>query len=102
MTITHHIKAPAMFDTSGLLSILDRHRRPNQARWVPLLDTTSLVREGRKEGYWPVGVSATHLSYILLKGLETEPWFPRPLIQEVELHMPMLNMDNQQGKLEER
>ncbi|KAE8539030.1 hypothetical protein D1P53_005400 [Cryptococcus gattii VGV] len=93
--------APAMFDTSGLLSILDRHRRPNQARWVPLLDTTSLVREGRKEGYWPVGVSATHLSYILLKGLETEPWFPRPLIQEVELHMPMLNMENQQGKLEE-
>ncbi|OWZ76111.1 chromosome transmission fidelity protein 4 [Cryptococcus neoformans Tu401-1] len=93
--------APAMFDTSGLLSILDRHRRPNQARWVPLLDTASLVRDGKKEGYWPVGVSATHLSCVLLKGLETEPSFPRPLIQEVELHMPMLNMDNQQGKLEE-
>lgn len=97
-----YTKAPAVFDTSGLLSILDRHRRPNQGRWVPLLDTTSLARDGRKEGYWPVGVSATHLSCVLLKGLETEPSFPKPLIQEVELHMPMLNMDNQQGKLEER
>lgn len=36
------------------------------------------------------------------KGNEKEPWFPRPLIQELDMHMPLLNMDNQQGKLEER
>ncbi|WVR04655.1 hypothetical protein IAU60_001666 [Kwoniella sp. DSM 27419] len=92
---------PAIFDSDGLLSILDRYRRPGQARWVPLLDTASLRREGRKEAYWPVGVSSTHFSCIVLKGLEKEPWFPRPLIQEVELHMPLLHMDSQQGKLEE-
>nr|XP_031860604.1 uncharacterized protein CI109_003935 [Kwoniella shandongensis]KAA5527676.1 hypothetical protein CI109_003935 [Kwoniella shandongensis] len=93
--------APAIFDSAGLLSTLDRHRRPGQARWVPLLDTPSLRREGRQENYWPVGVTATHFNCIVLKGSEKEPWFPRPLIQEVEMHMPMLNIDNQQGKLEE-
>lgn len=36
------------------------------------------------------------------QGNEKEPWFPRPLIQELDMHMPLLNMDNQQGKLEER
>ncbi|KAK8847432.1 hypothetical protein IAR55_005290 [Kwoniella newhampshirensis] len=93
--------APAIYDSAGLLSTLDRHRRPGQARWVPLLDTASLRREGRQEIYWPVGVTATHFNCVMLKGSEKEPWFPRPLIQEVEMHMPMLNMDNQQGKLEE-
>ncbi|WWC86877.1 uncharacterized protein L201_001756 [Kwoniella dendrophila CBS 6074] len=92
---------PAVYDSAGLLSTLDRYRRPGQARWIPLLDTTSLQREGRQENYWPVGVTSTHFSCIILKGIEKDPWFPRPLIQEVEMHMPLLNMDNQQGKLEE-
>ncbi|WWC59498.1 uncharacterized protein I303_102054 [Kwoniella dejecticola CBS 10117] len=92
---------PAMYDSAGLLSTLDRYRRPGQARWIPLLDTTSLRKEGRQESYWPVGVTSSHFSCIILKGSEKEPWFPRPLIQEIEMHMPLLNMDNQQGKLEE-
>jgi chromosome transmission fidelity protein 4 len=33
---------------------------------------------------------------------DKEPWFPRPLIQELDMRMPLLNMDNQHGKLEER
>jgi len=37
-----------------------------------------------------------------VQGNEKEPWFPRPLIQDLEMHMPLLNMDNQQGKLEEK
>ena len=36
------------------------------------------------------------------QGHQKEPWFPRPLIQDLEMHMPLLNMDNQQGKLEEK
>ncbi|OCF45863.1 chromosome transmission fidelity protein 4 [Kwoniella heveanensis CBS 569] len=92
---------PAIYDSAGLLSVLDRYRQRGQARWVPLLDTVSLRREGRQENYWPVGVTTTHFSCVILKGTEREPWFPRPLIQEVEMHMPLLNMDNQQGKLEE-
>ncbi|KAK4685805.1 chromosome transmission fidelity protein 4, partial [Tremellales sp. Uapishka_1] len=94
--------APAMYDSAGLLSVLDRFRRPGQARWVPLLDSKSLPRkEGKQETYWPVGVTSTHFTCVILKGSDKEPWFPRPLIQELDMHMPLLNMDNQQGKLEE-
>nr|ODN89447.1 chromosome transmission fidelity protein 4 [Cryptococcus depauperatus CBS 7841] len=93
--------APAIYDSTGLVSVLDRYKSIHQARWVPLLDTTLLAKDGRKETYWPIGVSSTSFSCIVLKGLEKEPWFPRPLIQEVELHMPFLNPDTQQGKLEE-
>ncbi|ORY30355.1 hypothetical protein BCR39DRAFT_529347 [Naematelia encephala] len=93
---------PAIFDSTGLLSVLDRYRRLGQARWVPLLDSSLLPRrEGKQENYWPVGVTSSHFSCVILKGNEKEPWFPRPLIQELEMRMPLLNMDNQQGKLEE-
>lgn len=61
-------QAPAIYDSNGLLSILDRFRRPTQARWVPLLDTTALARrQGKDESYWPVGVSGTLLMCIILK-----------------------------------
>ena len=95
--------SPAIYDSTGLLSILDRFRRPGQARWVPVLDSNMLARkQGRTENYCPVGVSGSHFTCIILKGSEKEPWFPRPLVQELEMQMPLLNMDNQQGKLEER
>lgn len=93
-----------MYDSTGLLSILDRYRRPGQARWVPLFDSSLAEKDkdkGRKEiTYWPVGMTDSHFTCVILKG-EKEPWFPRPLIQEVGLVMPLLNMDNEQGKREE-
>jgi chromosome transmission fidelity protein 4 len=59
--------APAMYDSSGLLSILDRYRRFGQARWVPLLDSRTLQKEGRQENYWPVGVTDSHFTCVILK-----------------------------------
>ena len=32
---------------------------------------------------------------------EKEPWFPRPLLQNIDLRVPLLGMDGQTGKLEE-
>ena len=59
---------PAMFDSTGLLSVLDRCRRPSQARWVPLLDSKAHVkREGRTESYWPVGLNDTSFACVILK-----------------------------------
>ncbi|ORX33917.1 hypothetical protein BD324DRAFT_584077 [Kockovaella imperatae] len=93
---------PAMADSTGLISVLDRSKSPSQARWVPLLDSKAMAqKEGRTETYWPVGLTETTFACVVLKGVEKEPWFPRPLVQELEMHMPLLNMDNQQGKLEE-
>jgi chromosome transmission fidelity protein 4 len=95
-----------MYDSTGLLSILDRYRRPGQARWVPLFDSSNSAAAAGDKGkqkestYWPVGLTDSHFTCVILKG-EKEPWFPRPLIQEVGLVMPLLNMDNEQGKREE-
>jgi hypothetical protein len=60
--------APAMYDSSGLLSVLDRFRQPGQARWVPYVDTNLLARrEGKMESYWPVGVGGGKLACVILK-----------------------------------
>ncbi|KAF8588697.1 hypothetical protein K439DRAFT_1651834 [Ramaria rubella] len=95
--------APAMYDSNGLLSILDHFRRPGQGRWIPMLDTTTLTRrQGKDESYWPVGVSSTFFMCLILKGRESYPGFPRPLIQELDVQLPLFNLDIPQGQMEER
>lgn len=58
--------APAMYDSTGLLSVLDCSRRPGQARWVPYFDS-DIRRAGKPEIYWPVGLNSNMLSCIVLK-----------------------------------
>ncbi|GAA5991557.1 hypothetical protein JCM10908_005761 [Rhodotorula pacifica] len=94
---------PVMYDSKGLLSILDRSRRPRQGRWLPLLDTQTLSRrEGKQESYWPVGVSDHQAHVVILKGGEQYPHFPTPLLQDLELQMPLVNLDVPQGQLAEK
>ncbi|ORY88650.1 hypothetical protein BCR35DRAFT_350884 [Leucosporidium creatinivorum] len=95
---------PAMYDSNGVFSLLDRSRRPRQARWVPALDTNTLARrEGKQESYWPVGLTDQHAHVIILKGEERHPHFPTPLFQELDLQLPLLRLDVQgQGQLEEK
>ncbi|GAA6064056.1 hypothetical protein JCM10212_006792 [Sporobolomyces blumeae] len=94
---------PVMYDSKGLISILDRSRRPRQARWLPVLDTHTLARrEGKQEDYWPVGIDSKNAHVIILKGEETFPHFPTPLMQELELQFPLLNLDANQGQFEEK
>ena len=92
-----------MYDSNGVLSLLDRSRRPRQARWVPALDSRQLSRrEGKQESYWPVGVSEQHAHAVILKGNNRFPGFPTPLMQELELQFPLLQLDIEQAQLEER
>lgn len=35
------------------------------------------------------------------QGQNEGPGFPRPLVSELDIHLPLLNMDNAQGQLEE-
>ncbi|GAA6041229.1 hypothetical protein JCM8097_008354 [Rhodosporidiobolus ruineniae] len=94
---------PVMYDSNGLISILDRSRRPRQGRWLPALDTRTLARgENKQESYWPVGFTEQQAHVVILKGEEKYPHFPTPLLQEFDLQFPLLNLDVPQGQLEEK
>lgn len=78
---------PFIFDSEGVLLILQRWRSPGQARWVPLLDTKQLG--GSNEEYWPVAVAQDKFHCIILKRGENHPYFPRPLLSEFEFKIPL-------------
>ena len=92
-----------MYDSTGILSVLDRFRRPMQGRWIPILDTNTLARrQGKDESYWPIGLSGKLFMCLILKGREEYPAWPRPLVQELEVQLPMLNLHEPQGLEEEK
>ncbi|KAJ5888829.1 hypothetical protein N7495_008870 [Penicillium taxi] len=83
---------PCIYDTTGVLLVLQHWRTPGQARWVPLLDTKQLARlaGGRKaETYWPVAAAQDRFHCIILKGGDKNPYFPRPLLSEFEFQVPI-------------
>ena len=82
---------PCIYDSTGVLLVLQHWRTPGQARWVPILDTKLLERlaSGRKEEtYWPVAVAQDKFHCIILKGGDQYPYFPRPLLTEFDFKIP--------------
>lgn len=82
---------PCIYDSTGVLLILEHWRTPGQSRWVPLLDTKLLDRlqDGRKqESYWPVAVAQGKFHCIILKGGDQYPYFPKPLLSEFDFKIP--------------
>lgn len=82
---------PCIYDSTGVLLVLQHWRTSGQARWVPLLDTKQLSRlaGGRKEEtYWPVAVAQDRFHCIILKGGDKYPYFPRPLLTEFDFKIP--------------
>ena len=83
---------PAIYDSTGTLLILLHWRSMGQAKWVPVLDTRQLerLRDGKKEErYWPVAIADQNFHCIILKGGDQYPYFPRPLLSEFELSVPV-------------
>lgn len=86
---------PCIYDSDGVLLILQHWRTPGQAQWVPLLDTRLLERlaSGRKEEtYWPVAVAQEKFHCIILKGGDQYPYFPRPLLTEFDFQIPISSL----------
>ncbi|KAJ9666070.1 DNA polymerase alpha accessory factor Mcl1 [Coniosporium apollinis] len=85
---------PCVYDSAGVLAVLQHWRVQGQARWVPVLDTTRLARlaSGRKEErYFPVGVAKEAFHCIILKGGDRYPYFPRPLLTEFGFCVPVVD-----------
>ncbi|KAK0522252.1 DNA polymerase alpha accessory factor Mcl1 [Tilletia horrida] len=110
---------PAMYDSAGVLNVLDGAHKPASfiPRWTPVLETAHLnLTPGGDAGdgmdgskgkgkinYWPVGLSSTHMMCLMLKGTALpDPNGARPLIQDVELKMPILNPEAPSAVLEEK
>lgn len=80
-------------------------RRPSRASWVPVLDTRLLDRlaTGRKqETYFPVAVADDRFHCIILKGGDAYPYFPRPLLSEFDLEIPLTSVADTEFRLEQR
>lgn len=56
---------PAIFDSEGVLLVLMHWRKPGQAKWVPLLDTSTIKET--QQTYWPISISADKFHCIILK-----------------------------------
>ncbi|EAW08005.1 WD40 repeat domain-containing protein [Aspergillus clavatus NRRL 1] len=95
---------PCIYDSEGVLLILQHWRINGQARWVPLLDTKQLERlaGGRKEEtYWPVAVAQEKFHCIILKGGDKYPYFPRPLLSEFDFRVPISDAPHKDSSEEE-
>ncbi|KZT57147.1 WD40 repeat-like protein [Calocera cornea HHB12733] len=92
--------APAIYDSSGVLHVLQHIRRPGKGMWAPALDTNTMERRvGKQESYWPVGVSDAEFHCVILKGLEEYPSPNKPPVTEHKLRMPLLRMEkNDKGE----
>ena len=92
---------PCIYDSDGVLLVLQHWRSPGQAKWVPLLDTRLLDRlaTGRKEeSYWPVAVAQEKFHCIILKGGDKYPYFPRPLLTEFDFQIPISSVSVKKRK----
>ncbi|MCJ1402322.1 hypothetical protein MMC11_005542 [Xylographa trunciseda] len=95
---------PCIYDSTGVLLVLQHWRIPGQARWVPLLDTKLLDRlaSGRKEEtYWPVAVAQDKFHCIILKGGDKYPYFPRPLLSEFDFKIPVASAEPRKADAED-
>nr|VWO98230.1 Zn(2)-C6 fungal-type domain-containing protein [Ganoderma boninense] len=93
--------APAIYDSSGALSVMPRFRVPLSAMWVRIL-RTGQIEQGRDNdrSYWPVGIIGAMFFCVVLRGQQTHPGFPRPLLNEVSVSLPFNGIDSQEARLE--
>ena len=97
------IKAPAVYDSAGVVYLMPRFRIPLRGTWLRILDTNKLERkQGKDESYWPVGLSESTFMCLILKGRQEHPTFPRPLIQELPIRLPFRGKDPKDAPLEEQ
>ncbi|KAI9476560.1 MAG: WD40-repeat-containing domain protein [Benjaminiella poitrasii] len=90
------------YDSVGILRVLHHQRRPYQGRWIPVFDAKAYADSQMKtERYWPVGVLRDRLMCVILRGSNNYPYFPRPLMKDIPLKLPLLDMSTETGQLEE-
>ncbi|KAJ2659787.1 DNA polymerase alpha accessory factor Mcl1 [Coemansia sp. RSA 1200] len=92
---------PAICDSKGMLRILHQYWKTGSASWVPVLDSRKLAHDrGKRETFWPVGISAKQFIVAACHGKARFPSFPKPILDELEVAIPLLHTDTQVGQQE--
>ncbi|TPX55810.1 hypothetical protein PhCBS80983_g05011 [Powellomyces hirtus] len=79
---------PATYDSTGVLRSLLPH---SDFAWIPVLDSRA-VRGTKQEWYWPVEVLEDKLMCVTCKAGDKIPGHPRPLLSDIPLQAPFLEL----------
>ncbi|KAJ3146831.1 hypothetical protein HDU86_008389 [Geranomyces michiganensis] len=79
---------PATYDSTGVLRSLLPH---SDFAWVPVFDSRTL-RGDTQNWYWPVEVLDSTLMCVVCKAGDKHPGHPRPLLTDVPLQAPFLEL----------
>ncbi|KAK9710398.1 DNA polymerase alpha accessory factor Mcl1 [Basidiobolus ranarum] len=94
---------PVSYDDDGVLRILENYQDTTPGNWIPVLDSQAwATSQSKQETYWAVGVTESQLMCVVCKGETEYPQFPKPIISELNLQIPLLHLDSQIGTLEEK
>ncbi|KAJ1870492.1 DNA polymerase alpha accessory factor Mcl1 [Coemansia sp. RSA 990] len=94
---------PATCDSKGMLRVLHRYWTSSDACWVPILDTRKLAHDrGSRETFWPVALSAKQFMVATCKGKSRFPPFPQPILDELDIDIPLLHTDTSAGQQESK
>ena len=92
-----------MYDSSGTLSVMPHFRVPLSATWIRILQTGRIAQGmGGSKSYWPVGVMGDMFFCLILKGQQAFPGFPRPLLQQLSVRLPLRQTESDQARLQEQ
>ncbi|KAJ2557519.1 DNA polymerase alpha accessory factor Mcl1 [Coemansia sp. RSA 1933] len=92
---------PAVCDSKGMLRVLHSYWNRGSASWVPVLDSRKLAQDrGKRETFWPVGISTKQFVVVTCHNKARFPPFPKPILDELEVEIPLLQTDTQVGKQE--
>ncbi|KAJ1946377.1 DNA polymerase alpha accessory factor Mcl1, partial [Kickxella alabastrina] len=92
---------PATGDSKGMVRVLHKYWAAMDACWVPVLDSRKVsLDRGRREAYWPVALSAKQLIAVTCKGKSRFPPFPKPILDEIDVEIPLLQSDSHTAQQE--
>lgn len=90
--------SPVTYDSSGMLRMLST----SSNLWLPVCDTT-LHTKGASDNFFIIEVSeATQtVRAILCRGTSYPLTTPKPMVSEIEMRMPVCDIESEQSQLEE-
>lgn len=94
---------PILMGQDGTLLVLSRWRNALQARWIPILDSETSVKELGAVGkilVWPLGLHGDQLNCILVKG-SNYPTHPLPPPSELPVKLLLTSDPNEEDEHEE-